>query len=127
MPKTLTPIAIGEIIPIRRIKNVSMPTRWDESTNPPQTKVSIAFEYEIIFTDSTGKQVCEPKHDGYVSLQHEEARALAEFALVYAAISNVGQALKDARETPPAPPAAPAPGPALPESDPNLPPEPSTA
>lgn len=100
MQKPLEPVNLGTVTPLRRVRSVRFETVWDESLNPPGTRIAASFEYELIYPGGDGKQVCPPRQDGAVILDDAQCRALPDFAGMYDAIARVAHAVK---ENPPAP------------------------
>ena len=98
MAKTLEPIDVGTITPVRRVRSVTIHTLWDDSETPAQTRVGATFDYEIVYPDAEGKQLGPPKPDGSISLDDAELRAQPGFMEAVETLSAIGDAVKEDQE-----------------------------
>src|SRR5687767_10795855 len=103
MARTLEPITVGTVTPIRRLRALSIQAFWDDSVVPAQTRLTATFDYEVIYTDPEGKQVVPSKPDGYLSVSERELGDYPEFREAFETISAVADSLKEAQQQPRAP------------------------
>ena len=104
MARTLEPVNVGTVTPVRRVRAVTIQTHWDDSEIPAQTRLAATFEYEILYTDSEGKQVMPAQGDGYITLGDAELRERADFMEAFEALSAAGDAIKEEKSAEPVTP-----------------------
>lgn len=97
MAKTLEPIEVGTVTPVRRMRSVTMRIDFDSAEASGKARVTATLDYEVTHPDGAGKEVFPAKHGGFVELGDEAVRAVPGLMQTLTALDGAGEAALEER------------------------------